>query len=207
MAIRPVFFSDGNFVKKKDVKFAWFPGFSATQAKKNVLSMHASLDQPCLEVSTKSELELGISLSAFSLKLKGNCLESVYQASKRFSRGGPYKDIARLNPREAKSDKRLWKSGQLVGFEMDGVMWSLYPKSSFYDYLYIETVRETISPNELRKILAYMYYSDIHYNPQRMISTQARSVAICKLLLESYGELPAFKPEQFLAFHKAFVKC
>jgi len=52
-------------------------------------------------------------------------LECVYQASKVFMEGGPFRDLLERNPRDAKRDERLKTSGPLKEFQFEGVEWPL----------------------------------------------------------------------------------
>jgi len=62
-----------------------------------------------------------------------------------------------------------------------------------------------IEANELKQICNYEYFTDIEFNPAKSINTQARSVAIVKLMLQLWGEVLDLSPEQFLKFHSRFV--
>jgi hypothetical protein len=79
-------------------------------------------------------------------------LESAFQASKVFSRGGPYRELLAATPREAKGDPRLRSSGLLVGFQWEERRLPSRPATAFYDWLYIkalgqmdERVREDVT--------------------------------------------------------------
>ncbi|WP_415860200.1 DUF6977 family protein, partial [Salmonella enterica] len=101
----------------KDVAFAWVPGLSTTQTLKSIRALHSAANVPgmahLLEISSKSENELGVKLSAFNLLIKTKKLakeftvESAFQASKVFELGGPYVDILDKSSIEAKKDIRL----------------------------------------------------------------------------------------------------
>ena len=77
MAIRRVYYIENNKVRFHDFNIEWNPGFSIQQKQKNVKNLHnaisnyfaVSLDK-ILEVSTKSNIEIGKKLSSFNLKLK-----------------------------------------------------------------------------------------------------------------------------------------
>ena len=96
MAIRPVFVvsGDDNCFVQKNVQFEFFSGFSETQKQKSILSLHNSFlskhgNMKILEISSKSQNPLGISLSAFNLMIENNngnkfSVESAFQASKVF---------------------------------------------------------------------------------------------------------------------------
>jgi hypothetical protein len=77
MAERPVFVpttTGSQLVQEVQVCFPWHPGLAPSQKKKNVFELHhAALAHglgPLLEISSKSELEVGQKLSAFHLKIE-----------------------------------------------------------------------------------------------------------------------------------------
>lgn len=193
MAKRPVFVPVGRrelLVDEAQVEFDWSPGFAPVQKKKNVAALHAAAKKkglfPLLEVSTKSEEELGRRLSAFSLKIGTDIgeisIESAYQGSKVFEHGGPYRDIYEKDSREAKKDARVRESGQLVQFNYFGQEWPLVPKTAFYDWLYLTALR----PHQefLKRLFAYKGFTDIEFNPERSINCQARTCALLVSLLK-----------------------
>ena len=60
---------------QKNVQFEFFSGFSETQKQKSILSLHNSFlskhgNMKILEISSKSQNPLGISLSAFNLMIE-----------------------------------------------------------------------------------------------------------------------------------------
>ena len=211
MALRPVFFVDNNVVRKESVEFEWFPGFSLAQKQRCVKSLHQSVRRRfsgarLLEVSTKSQDDLGKKLSAFNLKLDGVYLENVFQASKVFERGGPFSDLLTVMPKDAKRDPRLRGSGNIVTFRYKDHDWPLTPHTVFYDYLYYLAVQETLSKEELDEFRQYSFFTDIEFNPEKSLNTQARSAGIIRLILEQYKQLIEIKElDQFIKFHKAFV--
>lgn len=187
MAERPVFIPhpDGSLlVEEISVSFTWHKGMAPSQKRKNVSALHeaAALRRltPLLEVSTKSEDRLGQRLSAFNLKVELTSdraipLECAYQGSKVFERGGPFPDLYFVDSREAKRDPRLQSSGNLVGFNFQGVEFPLFPKTAFYDWLYIRA----IFPHReyLARLRAYAGFTDIEFNPEKSLNCQARSCA------------------------------
>ncbi len=194
MAVRPVFVpaETGRFlVDEIPIEFDWAPGFAEVQKKKNVKALHqAAMGRgfnSLLEISSKSEIEVGRRLSAFSLKLEidGGVygLESVYQGSKVFERCGPREEIFRLAPREAKRAVRETDCGQLVAFELEGVRYPLNPKNAFYDWLYIRAIAPHFDWIE-RKI-RYDAFTDIEFNPAKQVNCQARAFAEFLGLLRS----------------------
>jgi hypothetical protein len=193
MAERPIFvpLRDGpRLVKEIYFHIVWNPGFAPVQKKKNIKALHEAAGgagySPLLEVSTKSEDKLGQRLSAFSLKVHNNemaeiPLESAFQGSKVFERGGPYGDLYHAEPRAAKRDPRLNESGRLVGFRFDDFSFPLEPRTVFYDWLYVRA----IFPHRewLARLHRYAGFTDIEFNPSRSINCQARSCALFVALL------------------------
>jgi len=187
MAERPVFIPHmerGRLVEERSFAFDWNPGLSPSQKKKNVAALHASAARsgcaPLLEVSSKSDEEIGQRLSAFNLKIEiaGNPLiplESAFQGSKVFEHGGPFNDLVHVDGRDAKRDRRLSESGKLTGFFFEGQNFPLVPKTLFYDWLYIRALYP--HGDWLRRLSRYKGFTDIEFNPEKSINCQARSCA------------------------------
>lgn len=209
MAERPVFvpsIESGELVKQISFSFAWSPGFAPTQKKKNIRALHeaaaAAGYAPVLEISTKSDEKVGQHLSAFHLKVHswrhGEVpLESAFQGSKVFERGGPYIDLYSAEVRSAKRDSRLKSSGSLVAFTFDNFRFPLVPKTAFYDWLYINA----IFPHRewLARLYRYAAFSDIEFNPERSVNCQARSCALFVALLRmNLLEQAVGSPEAFV---------
>ena len=193
MANRPIFIpgkAEENLVEEQEVAFVWNPGFSPEQKKKNVTALHRAAKEkgffPLLEVSTKSDRPLGVRLSAFNLQIKtddGNSsVESAYQGSKVFAKGGPYTDIYKKRAFEAKKDMRIKSSGNLKHFDYFGNKWGLHNKTAFYDWLYISALREAHS-DFLDKLTEFSGFTDIEFNPKKSINCQARASALLVSLL------------------------
>jgi hypothetical protein len=77
MANRPIFVpccKGSNLVEERVFDFKWASGFAEIQKKKNISSLHSEAKRyginNILEISTKSDEEIGRRLSAFSLKIK-----------------------------------------------------------------------------------------------------------------------------------------
>lgn len=195
MAIRPAFFPDINvkgFVKRENIDFEWFPGFSIIQKQRSINSLHNSISKvnsslKPLEISSKSEQPLGVSLSAFNLMIetKNNkkfSVEMAFQSSKVFEGGGPFIDLLEGDSRTAKKDSRLKNSGKLLYFQYFKRRWPLDPKTMFYDWLYINALSlNTDLSNELSK---YNVFTDIEFNPEKSINCQANSAALYVALKE-----------------------
>ena len=197
MATRPAWFVRKGKVQMANFDFTFNPGFSATQKKKNVAALHESIGKKSLEISTKSDERLGVMLSAFNLKLDEKPFECVFQASKKYSEGGPYLDLMNVHPKEAKRDERHQTSGKLMAFVYNGEEFALEPKTFFYDYMYIKAVKQSISKENIIQVKDYEYFTDIEFNPNRSVNCQAKSVAVIKAMLERFGEIPDFNRQDF----------
>lgn len=208
MATRPVFevSLDNRYCIRKDVEFEFFNGFSDKQKKRSIDSLHKEYlkknsAKKILEISSKSEDELGIKLSAFNLMIKTKdgkifSVESAFQASKVFENGGPYIDLLSVSSKVAKKDKRLKNSGKIIAFYIDGKSFDTEPKTYFYNWLYINTLHLY---NELtEQLIDYDAFTDIVFNPQKSVNCQAEAAAIYvslykqKLLQEALKDRKTF---------------
>ncbi len=178
-------------VEERYIEFEWHPGLSAQQKKRSVASLHRAASEmgisPVLEVSTKSESEMGRRLSAFNLTLDAGedmtfPVEAAFQGSKVFQRGGPYWGMYGLSGRQIKRDERLKCSGDLKGFDFLGDTWGLEPKTAFYDWLYMKALSQ--HPKLAAEVTGYAAFSDIEFNPKKSINCQASSVALFVSLRE-----------------------
>lgn len=187
MAIRPVFSISLNnkiFIRE-DVNFEWFSGFSITQKRRSINSLHQNFllkhpEKKILEISSKSEIELGVKLSAFNLMLhrrgKSFSVETAFQSGKIFEHGGPYLDLLDKSSIVAKKDERLKNSGKIKGFVFEDKRFPITPKTYFYNWLYINALAENIELAE--QIMAYDSFTDIVFNPIKSINCQAMAAAI-----------------------------
>ena len=187
MAKRPIFiplFSEYPYTKEIFIEFEWYPGFSKTQAQKSIRSIHSQALKkkigPVLEISSKSEDPLGVSLSAFNLKLTIEkytmSVECAFQGSKVFQLGGPYVDLYYSTSLEAKKDKRIRESGDLIGFDILGINFPNRPITLFYDWLYLIALSQNTYLTE--RLLEFRGFSDIAFNPDRSWNCQAKSAAL-----------------------------
>lgn len=188
MAVRPVFIvaSDKRYCIREDTEFTFYSGFSIKQKQRCIQSLHQAFalkhaDKKVLEISSKSEVELGVSLSAFHLTLKADngktySVESVFQAGKVFERGGPYLDLLEVSSKEAKRDERLKNSGKVTAFCLQEQIFPTEPKTYFYDWLYINALQ--MHPDLAEQICVYDAFTDIEFNPQKSINCQARAAAL-----------------------------
>ena len=188
MAIRPIFLSTNSskvLFKKENIDFKYFNGFAASQKSKSINALHESAKKlgydRILEVSTKSENKIGWQLSAFNLMVdfdidKKISLECAFQGSKVFDGNVQYKDLYYAESIEAKKDERLRNSGNIVGFNFDGIFWENEPKTAFYDYLYIKTLYDNYR-DIIDELINYAVFTDIEFNPKRSINCQAKTCA------------------------------
>lgn len=215
MATRPVFIPKEKGlvgVEELFLDFKWHAGMAKVQKQKSIEELHAAAKvrgyNPILEISSKSKDELGVKLSAFNLcittRLKNMVftVETVFQGSKIFERGGPYKDLIGMDSRAAKQDIRLKESGNLIGFEFFGTKFPLMPRTYFYDWVYINALQQN---NELTALVkTYAGFSDIEFNPERSINCQAHSAALyLSLCLNNQLDTALISPENFLDITKA----
>lgn len=191
MAKRPVYFvgqSNEIPVISKEIEFHWFAGMAKSQKQKSIQSLHQSIHDSfdsnlsILEISSKSENELGVQLSAFNLSfsLKNGqkiSVENAFQGGKVFTLGGPYKDLYEKTSMEAKQDPRLKESGSLVKFvSFNDEEWALTPKTLFYDWIYLKALKA--NPEFSEQVIEYDAFTDIEFNPEKSINCQAYSAAL-----------------------------
>jgi len=221
MAERPVFLAStrshlrkgeppGILVTPVSVSFKWFPGLSASQRRKCVESLHQAASaqgiRKILEISTKSEDDLGWRLSAFNLQVdldedehaqRRIPLECAFQGSKVFTQGGPFTDLYEATSREAKQDPRLRTSGDIQAFKFGRLDFPSEPKTAFYDWLYARTLAH--QGDVLKALDAYEAFSDIEFNPKKSINCQARSCAVVVSLFRLNRLVAAVKsPDSWL---------
>jgi type I restriction enzyme M protein len=188
VAKRPVFIVSKQkpFYKEELVEFEYFSGFAVSQKQKCIESLHQAflknnINMKVLEISSKSKQKLGIELSAFNLMIetkKGQkySVESAFQSSKVFENGGPYTDLLLQSSKIAKKDNRLKNSGRLKYFKYGNRVFDLYPKTFFYDWLYVNALY--LNKDLAKQVLEFDAFTDIEFNPNKAINCQARSAAI-----------------------------
>ncbi|MGB6300698.1 MAG: hypothetical protein WBF90_31605 [Rivularia sp. (in: cyanobacteria)] len=187
MAKRPIFIPNLKgfpFVKESLIEFRWHPGFAKVQAQKSIVSLHEAAAEakiaPVLEISSKSHEEVGVSLSAFNLKMIKNqrslSVECAYQGSKVFANGGPFSELYYVSSKEAKTDERLRTSGDFTGYEFFGENFLINPVTAFYDWLYLTALSQ--NPSLANKLFDFKGFSDIAFNPKKSLNTQARAAAL-----------------------------
>ena len=201
-ATRPLFLPDslGVLVREQFVTFAWHPGMTLSQLQRSVDDFHeeaARLDiSPVLEVSTRSRSPLGVSLSAFNLRLQTSMIErpvtieAAFQSSKLYlNQGAPTYLLEWEDGRDIKARVREFQGEPITGFRFEEADWPLTPTTAFYDYLYLRGLRDLCNDNDdvEDEILSYRGFSDIAFNPKRSLNCQARSLALFVALGGSQG--------------------
>ena len=192
MAERSIYISTDKklkYVNEVPIEFKWFAGMSKSQKQKSVQSLHDEANSQkekfnftnILEISSKSELSLGVSLSAFNLSYTPKnsdriSVECLFQGSKVFENGGPYTEIYKLSSIEAKKYEKLKISGKLIHFKRGNEIWELEPKTLFYDWIYLNVLKS--NENLISEIIKYDAFTDIEFNPKKSINCQASSVAL-----------------------------
>lgn len=172
--------SEKFFYTEESVNFTYVKGMAFSQKQKNVLSFHSSIQEKfpqkkILEVSTKSNYNLGVKLSAFNLKLNGFPVENIFQSSKVFEGEIQHKHLLFVSPQEAKKVISE-QSEKLICFRYKDQTFPLTPKSLFYDYIYINALKENLELG--RQLMEFDIFTDIEFNEKKSINCQARSCAI-----------------------------
>lgn len=208
MAKRPAWTICEDSVIRKEFEFEWNGGFAIKQKQKNIENLHASIfndtKKKALEVSSKGTVLLGKNIGAFSLKYNGIPLENIFQSSKKFEQGGPYRDLLLVTPKEAKQDERIRNSGDIIAFCLEDEEWPIEPKTLFYDYIYVQALIHNYGTD--LNLEEYEWFTDIEFNPKKSINCQARSAAIYKLLqMKGMFEVLSTK-EKWIEFHKKYVR-
>ena len=216
MVTRPVFIPELNRlgVRVEYPSFAWNPGFSMTQKKKNVEALHFSIRNidPTLhplEISSRSDRLLGQQLSAFKLGVKTNhrfySVESVYQASKVFENGiGPFPELYASDPLEVRNAIKEYETTPLKRYQYGNEVWKLNPTRAFYDWIYCRALSK--NPNLVSQLSEFNCFTDIAFNPVRAVNCQAYAVALY-LSLKNSGvvEDALTSKEKFLKYHPCDV--
>ena len=187
---RPVFMprvNSDNLVKTDMVRFERHVGFASRQKKKSINDMHQVIRKKygfnhVLELSSKSGNKLSFLLSSLSQKLTNEnggepySVENAFQSSMVFEDGGPYTDLLSAPPRQAKKDERLITSGELIGYNYFGMEWSVEPLTTFYDWLYVNALKQ--NPQLHEEVMQYQAFTDMEFNPKKSIHSSAYALAM-----------------------------
>jgi len=179
-----------NFVINEEVEFNWSPGLAISQKQKSIKSLHEKAKQKLnlkdiLEISSKSNEEHGKLASAFNLKFswqgKNSSVESFYQGSKVFKHAGPFTDLYEKSSKNAKKDKRIKDSGDLLGFSFFDEKWTL--EDDFYTWIYLIGLTQNKKLSE--SLLQYEAFTDIEFNEKKSFNCQAYSAAFYVSLVKN----------------------
>ena len=189
MEYKPVFMprvGSDNLVKTDMVRIERHVGFATRQKKKTLNDLHRVIKKKygfknVLELSTKSGNKLSFPLSPYSLQVTNDngqksSVENAFQASKVFEQGGPYLDLLTEKPRQARKDERLISSGELTGYDYFGMEWGVEPLTTFYDWLYINALKQ--HPELHEEVIQYQAFTDISFNPKKSVHCAAYSLAM-----------------------------
>jgi hypothetical protein len=221
MAIRQCYIASDSHVETNDIEFEFSNGFSKAQKQKSIQSLHKVIVDTdkatkleLLEVSSKSEVTLGIALSAFNLSTKTlkhgtkYTVESAFQSSKVFEGNIQYRDIISLDSRSAKKDTRIRNSGKLSHFQFFDYRFELSHGTAFYDWLYINVLLQ--NPDLCDQVMKYRAFTDIEFNSNKSMNTQAFAIALYVSLRLADIDMSVLKdPEKFidvtLPFYNKFI--
>ncbi len=193
MAIRPIYISTNIPEKpfiKKDIEFDWVKGLSYSQKCKRRDSLHEAIVKTklypidkILEISTKSNIGLGINLSALNLTVKFNSgneipVESIYQASKVFN-----------------------KNYEVTKFKYGNSEFEKDPYSMYYDYIYMLGLYSHKEYHD--ELNNYDIFTDIEFNPKKQLNTQARAVAIWNTLYRNNMTGIIESQDEFKRYYKS----
>ena len=70
----------------------------------------------------------------------------------------------------------LVMSGDITGYDYFGMVWGLEPLTVFYDWLYVNALKQNTHLHE--EVLQYQAFSDISFNPKKNIHCPAYSLAM-----------------------------
>lgn len=107
MSKKRVFRIENEAIKCIDIDISDSYRQTYNEKQKSVIQLHNKFhelykNEKVLEISTKSQSELGRKLSAFNLEYiinnKKYPLECVFQSSKVFENGGPYREFLLMKP-------------------------------------------------------------------------------------------------------------
>lgn len=193
MAIRPIYISTNipemPFIQR-DISFEWIKGMSYSQKCKRRDSLKKEIAKQYdinkwLEISTKSDKEIGVKLSALNLKILTTKkierpVEEIYQSSKVF------------------------ENGKIISFKYGNTTFPNDPYSMYYDYVYMLGLYQ--NQNLWEEFSKYSIFTDIEFNPNKQLNTQARAAAIFKTLLENNSLKILENQEEFKTYYKSINK-
>ena len=96
-------------------------------------------------------------------KKRSFSVETAFQSSKVFEKGGPYIDLLEKTSRQAKKE-----SGNLIKFRFFNSEFSLKPRTYFYDWLYLNAIHQNEVLSD--QVISYRGFTDIEFNPKKSIN-------------------------------------
>jgi type I restriction enzyme M protein len=188
--------NENEYFSEQFAEFVWAKGMALSQRKKSVINMHDAMrltdqNSRILEVSRASDNVLGSQLSAWNLRLNNVPIEVLFQKSKI------YQGERRLDYHEGEKNikKQIKDQGldklEVIGFEFNGHNFAGKPHSYFYDWLYIQGLRNFFISNRAawEEFDKFDVFTDIFFNQKVPYSRdkgpfncQARSCCIFKKL-------------------------
>ena len=193
MAIRPIYIST-NILEipfiKRDVSFDWVKGMTSSQKCKRRDSLHYAISKTydmnkILEISTKSNKDLGVNLSALNLTIplsngSEKTVENIYQLSK------------------------VYENNVIKEFKYNKTVFEKDPYSMYYDYLYILALY--FHKDYWEELNNYDIFTDIEFNPNKQLNTQARAAAIWNTLYRNNMANIVENRDKFKKYYKSIFK-
>ncbi len=176
-----------NPVIEQEIEFDYTNGTFKTTKMNNALKLQEEVikngydKSKLLEISTISNIEFGKRLSALNLVLrtknKAQTVEQIYQLSK------------------------MPNKGNIEYFQYGHTIFPSEPKTMYYDYIYMLALYQ--HPNYWEDLEEFTYFTDVFFNKEKQINTQARAAAIFKTLLGNNDMLDIFaSPEYFKDYYE-----
>ena len=193
MANRPIYISTGNINNpfiEDTITFEWIPGYSYVNkckrrdSLKNSIAKKYNIDK-WLEVSSISDKDIGKKLSALNLMItltnnKSYPVETIYQCSK------------------------VYKDSSIIGFKFHNTEFENNPYGMYYDYIYMVALYQNKDYHKLIK--DYYLFTDLFFNPNKSLNTQARAAAIFKTLYDNNYLQLLKNVNEFKKYYKDNVK-
>ena len=213
MAIRAIYspLPEYPYVEEEHVEIAWSYDKSIEAERQRVRDVKKEGSMlnitPMLEVSGGSDSVIGRSMSAFTVKiLHGGIVtnvESIYQGSKVFENSGPHHSLYKLKGNQAKyQSKSLFsKAGRFTHYDFGGKIIPANPPTAFYDWIYMRGLIYT--GIGIANIEEYRGFSDIYFNPEKQINSQAHAAALYVALF-SLTDIPIRVCYDALKDHELF---
>lgn len=193
MANRPIYIATGdinNPFTEDNINFEWVYGYSYINKCKRRDSLKSEIAKiynidNWLEVSSISDKDIGKRLSALNLMLtltsnNKYSVEDIYQKSK------------------------IYKDNHIIGFKFNNTEFENTPYGMYYDYIYMVALYQNSDYHELIK--DYYLFTDLFFNPNKSLNTQARAIAIFKTLYDNECLSLLESVSNFKEYYKGNVK-